>query len=164
MAVDPKTLKVGDVFKTPDGCNNTVQEIDLESEIISTRLTGNRNGETYLWEGFDEFWDDCELVSESVAGIGHPRFLALLDELRSMHLAKSADYGTTEDCYANYREAASLGLNPSMGIFLRMSDKWRRVKNWANGGTLKNEGVKDSLMDLAGYALAAITMIEEEAT
>ena len=47
MAVDPKTLKVGDVFKTPDGCNNTVQEIDLESEIISTRLTGN----LVKWDG-----------------------------------------------------------------------------------------------------------------
>lgn len=171
MAVDPKTLKVGDRFRTGQGTKVTVQKVVLCESTCSgccdSYLVDQRGSK---WGAFDNrgWWGLCEMIGKetenSTVGVdGHPRFLALLDELRSMHVTKSADYGTTEDCYANYRKTASLGINPSMGILIRMADKWSRIETWANGGTLKNEGVKDSLMDLASYALCAVVMIEEEA-
>lgn len=159
MAVDPRTLKVGDVFATPKGRVCKVVEVDIENEIISTE----EKGEDHIWEGFDVWWDGCVLVQNDLNESGHPRFLALLDQLRTMHLAKSADYGTASDVYANYRRTASLGIPPAKGILIRMADKWSRIETWANGGTLKNEGVIDSLLDLASYALGAVVMIEEEA-
>jgi len=162
VGIDPKTLKVGDAFYDACGCHNVVLRVDKHC-IRMNDLDGDLEWELSV---LSRDWEDSEMIEEAdnpAAGTGHPRFLALLDQLRAMHLAKSADYGTAEDVYANYRRTAKLGIQPSKGILIRMADKWSRIETWANGGTLKNEGVVDSLLDLASYAIGAVVMIEEEA-
>ena len=171
VGIDPKTLKVGDILE-----DRNTEDVDY-CRVTSIGHTPDKSrGSIFfddgLWCDFgmdeqeDEWWDNVNLANpcDCCNGVaGHHRFLALLDQLRAMHLAKSADYGTSEDVYANYRRTAKLGIPPSKGILIRMADKWSRIETWANGGTLKNEGVVDSLLDLASYALGAVVMIEEEA-
>lgn len=161
MGIDPKTLKVGD--KILAGSTLKLEIIKIADQIAY--FHDNSMASFYGHGEVDPFWATCRKEGDVASGgvAGHPRFLALLDQLRSMHLAKSADYGTAEDVYANYRRTAKLGIPPSKGILIRMADKWSRIETWANGGTLKNEGVVDSLLDLASYALGAVVMIEEEA-
>ena len=44
---------------------------------------------------------------------------------------------------------------------VRAGDKVVRLKAAASGSELKNEGVEDSLMDLAAYAMIALALYRE---
>lgn len=102
---------------------------------------------------------------ERVAGMdgGDPRFLALLDEMRAMHLAKSADYGRRGvDPLANLRASQEFGIPSWVGAMLRANDKVTRIKSFILNGELKNESVEDSLKDLAAYALLALVLFREQ--
>lgn len=93
---------------------------------------------------------------------GDPQYLALLDEIREMHLSKSHDYGF-RDPLANLRAAEELGIRPWIGCLLRANDKVTRIKSFIQSGTLKNESVEDSLLDIASYALLALRLLREDA-
>jgi len=90
------------------------------------------------------------------------RFKALLSEIDSLHDKKSADYGNTGDPLANVRASVDWGIPAWIGTLIRASDKIRRLQSFAKTGTLANEGVRDSLLDLASYALIALVLFEEE--
>ena len=65
---------------------------------------------------------------------GDPRFHALLRKLGELHDKKQQDYGS--------------GSDP--------------LKTFVRNGTLANEGVVDSLLDIAVYALLAIILFDEQ--
>jgi hypothetical protein len=92
---------------------------------------------------------------------GHSEYLKILDEMRELHLRKSADYGADDDQLQNLRGAADIGIEPWKGCWLRALDKVRRINQFCKKGTLANEGVEDSLLDLAAYALLALTLRRE---
>ena len=92
---------------------------------------------------------------------GDPRFLALLDEIEALHAAKQHDYGRASDPFANVRASEEWGVAPWIGALIRATDKVRRLQTFANKGTLRNEGVEDSLMDLAVYALIGLILYRE---
>ena len=94
--------------------------------------------------------------AEQTAEPGHPEFLKLLDEMRSLHQKKAADYGRGEDPLANCRAAAEFGIPPWVGVALRLNDKLHRVKSFVQNGSLKNESIEDSFLDLAAYAAARL--------
>jgi len=104
-----------------------------------------------------------QLPDELVSGVlgGDIRFHAALDELAVMHEQKNADYGATSDPYANVRAGAAWGVEPWVAAMVRASDKIRRLQLFAETGTLRNEGVEDSLLDLASYALIALLLFRE---
>jgi hypothetical protein len=95
----------------------------------------------------------------------HPtsrNFRNLLDEVWNMHRSKSADYGEDADPLANIRQsAAAVGVEPWRGCLLRMMDKVQRLKTYCIKGTLENEGVRDTLLDLASYSLICEILREE---
>lgn len=93
---------------------------------------------------------------------GHPGYLRILDEMRELHCRKAADYGTGKDPLANCRASAELGIPAHKGVILRMGDKWQRIKTWMLTGKLSNEGIEDTLKDIAAYALIALTLLREE--
>jgi hypothetical protein len=93
---------------------------------------------------------------------GDPRFHALLAELGALHDRKSADYATSVDPLANFRECASFGLRPYHGLLCRIADKWRRVQSFSHTGALRNESIRDAHMDSAAYHLIAILLLEDE--
>jgi len=89
------------------------------------------------------------------------RFTAILTQIQETHDKKQADYGTDEDPFANVNAASEFGIDPLVGIMLRMNDKMTRLKSFVKKGNLVNESVEDSLLDLAVYAIIALVKYEE---
>lgn len=94
--------------------------------------------------------------------VGKERFYQLLDEMRSLHDQKQCDYGREDDSFSNVRASEEWGIDSWKGAMIRATDKIRRLQKYAKTGTLANEGVADSFMDLACYALIAQILWEEE--
>jgi hypothetical protein len=69
-------------------------------------------------------------------------------------ISKNADYGGDADPLRNFKMAPQLGIDVASGIALRMSDKWARLAGYIKNGDLKvkDESVKDTLLDLMNYA------------
>lgn len=93
---------------------------------------------------------------------GSPEFEAVVKEVLEMHRRKGADYGTDEDFFANVSASANWGINPWIGAMMRVSDKVARLQSAAKGSTLKNEGIEDSLLDIATYAIIAVCLFRRE--
>lgn len=92
---------------------------------------------------------------------GHPGFMAILKEIAEMHQRKAADYGTNEDCFANVRASEKLGIEPWVAAVLRGMDKVQRIQTFIKKGSLKNESIEDSLLDLAAYCIIALSLRRE---
>lgn len=93
---------------------------------------------------------------------GDPRFHKLLHTIGDLHDKKQLDYGTNEDPFANVRASADFGVKAWVGCMIRANDKMKRIKTFAKRGTLANESVRDSLMDLAVYSLIGLVLYDEE--
>jgi hypothetical protein len=92
-------------------------------------------------------------------------FYDLCDALKEMHRSKSNDYGcpTGTDPLANIRNgAAFVGIEPWRAAMVRLSDKVTRLATFNAKGTLTYEGVEDTLVDLASYALLSLVLYREE--
>ena len=90
------------------------------------------------------------------------RFHALLAEAGRMHDKKQADYGRTDDPFANVRASEEWGIPGWVGAMVRLNDKVRRLQALAQNGRLSNESASDSFMDIAVYALIAHVLYEQE--
>ena len=93
---------------------------------------------------------------------GSERFHRLLQEMGDLHDKKQADYGREGDPFANVRGSADFGVAPWIGTMVRANDKMRRIQQFAIRGSLRNEGVRDSLMDLAVYSIIALVLYDEQ--
>lgn len=93
---------------------------------------------------------------------GDDRFHRHLRQLGILHDRKQRDYGRATDPFANVRASVDWGVPAWIGTMIRATDKLRRLQTFAQTGTLANEGVKDSLQDLAVYSLIALVLMEEE--
>jgi hypothetical protein len=94
----------------------------------------------------------------------HPnsaRFHAILAELGDLHDLKQKDYGRGDDPFANVRASGEWGVPSWVGAMVRATDKLRRLQTFSQTGALANEGVEDSLRDLAVYAIIALVLFEE---
>jgi len=89
------------------------------------------------------------------------RLVAVLDELKSLAAKKQHDYGSADDPWKNIRTASEFGIPAWQGALIRGNDKMSRLKTFCTVGTLANEGVEDSLIDLANYALIALILFRE---
>jgi hypothetical protein len=114
--------------------------------------------------------DELDAVFERLHGDGiqHEQrpgslpFLELLEELRTLHLSKSQDYGSESDPLANIRQGAEfVGIEAWRGCMVRVADKVQRLKTYCRTGRLVHEGVRDTLLDLAAYSLLAIVLFDE---
>lgn len=87
-------------------------------------------------------WTRADLLSH---------FRTLLDRMETIVGEKNADYADNNDPFANFREFGELGF------LVRMSDKWKRIRNLlkpeATKPIVKDETVEDTLLDLAIYCL-----------
>ena len=97
---------------------------------------------------------------------GSPRFLEILEELKEIHLKKSAGYAGSDnpDTFANFRKSQEFGISAVKGCLVRMSDKFVRVCNLIRlpSNEQVGETIKDTLKDLASYAIIMLCLIEEE--
>ena len=93
---------------------------------------------------------------------GNPMFFQILEELRALHTKKGQDYGTASDPLANVRASVDWGVPGWVGTLIRANDKVIRLQSAAKGSKLVNEGVEDSLIDLASYAIIALALYRED--
>ena len=70
-----------------------------------------------------------------------------LSELERLLKSKHADYGS--------ENLLKFGM---FGIIVRMFDKMARLENLQSKKATVNETIKDTLLDLAGYAIQAIVL------
>jgi len=95
------------------------------------------------------------------------RFASVLEELILMHDRKQDDYGKAHDPYANVRASDHWGIPGWIGALMRGSDKIVRLQKAAgqvirgDKASLSNEGVRDSLVDLAVYVIIAVVLWDE---
>lgn len=96
------------------------------------------------------------------------RLLALHDETTTMckavMRAKNKDYTAgSADPYANFRIAESFGVDPVVGIVLRMSDKMQRIRSFCSAGELavSGESVDDACDDIVNYAILIKGLLRE---
>lgn len=104
--------------------------------------------------------------SEAINDLQHPLSLALAHaavEAIELHAKKGKDYGKDTDPFANIRSATEFGVPAHVGCMIRANDKMSRIKAHATTGVLANEGLEDSLIDLAVYSLIALVLRREEA-
>ena len=94
---------------------------------------------------------------------GHPGFYQLVERMVALHNAKNADYAADDDPFSNFRMCEAFGVPAWKGTLTRMSDKWARIGQLANGKppAVKDEAIEDTLLDLAVYALITIVLKRE---
>lgn len=89
------------------------------------------------------------------------RFDELLEAMRVLHARKEKDYGAIDDPKCNIRASEEIGIPAWKACWMRARDKVRRIDKFCRDGVLENEGVKDSLLDLANYCLLMQILLEE---
>lgn len=108
-----------------------------------------------------------ELESRSAAAApplrpGSREFVAVLEELKALHLRKTLDYGQDEDALSNIRSSADVINVPSWaGCILRISDKMHRLRSFFRRGRVEFDGIEDTLLDIACYAIIALVLYRE---
>ena len=92
------------------------------------------------------------------------RFYELLEIMKNPHDAKRHDYANTDDVFANFRTCEQAGIPAWKGCCVRIGDKFSRIMGFAKKEKLKvkDESIKDTLIDMANYALIALILYEEE--
>lgn len=88
-------------------------------------------------------------------------FYSKLVEAAELCAKKNADYGSTADPFSNFRSAEQIGIPAWKGAWLRAKDKVARIDAFCRTGTLKNEGVLDSFVDLGNYSFLSSVLFEE---
>jgi hypothetical protein len=84
-------------------------------------------------------------------------FQTILERMAEIHQAKNADYGNS------YELSARLLERPVVeGLLHRMSDKLALACKLAQGqaAQVQDEGLQDTLLDLANYAVLAILALQ----
>lgn len=89
------------------------------------------------------------------------RMQELAEECVKTARAKNTDYANASDAFANFRACEMYGVSAPQGIIVRMSDKMTRAANLlTRRAEVKDESVKDTLSDLAVYALILRILLE----
>lgn len=153
---------------------------NAEGYVSATVKAWTKDGRPFGTAGI--FWTDARklalnkyvpapvTVPTDVEALGHTtlrhpssqRFHDIIDELKALHDKKQADYGGPDDPFANVRAALDFGTSAWVGCMIRANDKMRRIQAAAKGSELKNEGVEDSLRDLAVYSIIGLILYQEE--
>lgn len=88
-----------------------------------------------------------------------PENWELLHRMAELQCAKGFDYGGKDSgALGNLLECEEIDVPCHIGIFVRMGDKWSRMRNFIKQGVLlvKDEKIEDTALDLAVYCLLFI--------
>jgi hypothetical protein len=95
---------------------------------------------------------------------GHPDFYKLLDKMREVHSSKNHDYAGADDPLRNFRMCEAMGIPAWKGVLVRISDKFSRICSFAKQNELqvKDESIKDTLLDMANYCVICAILYDED--
>jgi hypothetical protein len=87
------------------------------------------------------------------------------DQCIALMEAKNTDYAHGDDAFANFRKGELIEIPVEKSIYLRMQDKCARLESYLKSGQLavKDESVKDTLMDLANYSMILCAYLSGDA-
>lgn len=93
---------------------------------------------------------------------GMERFRKIQDEHYELHQRKNHDYAA-KDYLSNLKACESFGIDPLVGIVVRLTDKISRLASFTQQGVLKvqDEKLEDTLNDISVYAILARIMYEQ---
>lgn len=97
------------------------------------------------------------------------QFLARMAELYDLNVEiarkKNGDYANGADPFQNFRQCEHLGFaTVECGILVRMTDKMTRISNLiTRDAEVRDEGIADTLKDLANYAMILLMWLEQKA-
>ena len=77
---------------------------------------------------------------------------------------KNKDYTAgSKSAFANFEASADFGIDPVVGLSVRMGDKFKRVQSFCRAGQMAvpGEAVEDAFKDLIGYSVIALAMLSE---
>ena len=81
----------------------------------------------------------------------------------------NSDYTGGKGCdnpFANFDGSTEFGIDPLVGVALRMQDKFQRLKAFCKDGELslntKGDSIRDIYRDLIGYSLISLGMIDRD--
>lgn len=88
-------------------------------------------------------------------------------DARALMERKNHDYTGSggESPFANFTRTEALGIcSTEQGFLVRMSDKLSRMASFVNSGEfmVKDEGVRDTLIDLINYSVLLAGWLEEK--
>lgn len=134
-------FNIDDVFKM----NINSKEAREAAAELNKILLGNENTITTLDEELEESKSDIKVDI----------FKDITDKMLDTYKRKNNDYG---DSFSKVRKEY-----PN-SICIRMSDKLERLKALNNGNEqlVKDESIKDTLMDMANYAILELIEMEME--
>ena len=91
-----------------------------------------------------------------------PYIPAVVEQLRLTLKGKNEDYAPTTE-FSNFEQAASLvGVSPRLAIMLQIGIKYSRLTSLIESDAEANyEGIRDTLMDLAGYSMIAVAHMDK---
>lgn len=86
--------------------------------------------------------------------VAHHRMIC--DEINELYAKKNHDYG---DSFAQSFREEGMAM-----VRIRLGDKFNRLKALTRGGEQKvaDESIRDTLIDLANYAIMTVLEMEEE--
>jgi hypothetical protein len=88
-------------------------------------------------------------------------FDRMVAEASAIVRTKNADYGTSKEPFSNFLGSELLaGVPVERGMLVRMSDKFIRIRNLMDRPAATDESVRDTLIDLANYALILAIWLE----
>jgi hypothetical protein len=86
-----------------------------------------------------------------------------LGSIQELVSKKNADYTNQGSAFANFDKSIEWGVDPLIGLLVRVEDKMQRLKSFASMGKLQveGEGPEDALRDVIGYSCIALAMLSE---
>tara|TARA_R100001129_G_scaffold154894_1_gene117760 strand:+ start:72 stop:383 length:312 start_codon:yes stop_codon:yes gene_type:complete len=87
----------------------------------------------------------------------------IFQQMEGVLKGKNHDYTGGEDAFANFKQAEDFGIDPLVGLCVRMGDKMKRVQTYCKKGELqvRHEGIEDAFKDFIGYSVLALAMLSE---
>lgn len=86
------------------------------------------------------------------------------DEAREIMESKNHDYtANNADALANFKASLTVGVEPELGLLVRMMDKFKRIETFVKYNTLKvkNEPVDDAIRDCINYIILLHGLLQE---
>lgn len=76
---------------------------------------------------------------------------------------KNADYTGGESPFANFKASEKFGVDPIVGLAVRMGDKMQRLQSYCKRGKLEveGEGITEIAYDFIGYSWLLLGLVEE---
>ena len=91
-------------------------------------------------------------------------FYRLLENMKQVHDMKRHDYASQDDVFKNFRTCEMAGIPAWKGVAIRIGDKFSRLMSFVKQNELKvkDESIRDTLIDMANYALICAILYDEK--